>query len=58
MLQSTNISRQQLVNTQLFYAKSLYNLASKMTVFDSLFFLKKKKTWIYDKSLAPQIQIN
>ena len=54
MFQSTNISIQQLVNAQLFYAKFLYNLASKMTVFDSLFL----NNWIYDKSLAPQIQIN
>ena len=40
MLQSTNISIQQLVNTQLSYVKSLNNLASKMTVFDSMFFKK------------------
>ena len=43
MLQATNISIQFLVNTQLLYAKSLYNLANKKS--DSLF-LKKTEFMI------------
>ena len=52
MLQATHIFIQQLVNSQLFCAKSSYNLASKMTVFDFLFL----NNWIYDTTLAPLIK--
>ena len=37
MLQTTHLFIHKLVNSQLFFVKSSYNLASKITVFDFLF---------------------